>query len=450
MELYPYQQQLIDDLRTSLKQCRSTVAVLGCGGGKSVIAATVAKNATNRGNKVLFLVHVQELLDQIKRTFTNNGVDLDLCDFKMIQTYRRHLQPPDYYNLIIIDEAHLFSKAYQAVIEHHHSAYKVGFTATPVRLTSGGLGNLFADMVTSVTTSWLIDNSYLAPYRYFSVPLADTKSLHIKAGEYVQSEVAELMQTQEVYGNTVANWERLASHCKTIVYCATVEASITTSNEFVSKGYKSVSLDGKTSADERNRAVEAFRNGEVQILCNCQLFSVGFDIPDCDCVVLLRPTQSLPVFIQQSMRSMRYMPDKTALIIDHVGNVYQHGLPDDNREWSLETKKKQENLIKVRECKVCFAVLDAQMQFCPYCDSKLTVAVEKKGTKLVEIDLVELERVENLQKTHLNDAVLTTWEQVVDFQKAKKYKFAWCIRYADKHNIAMPAKYNKMKWRMRR
>jgi superfamily II DNA or RNA helicase len=191
--------------------------------------------------------------------------------------------------------------------------------------------------------------------------------------------------------------------------------------------------------------MESFRRGDTMILCNCELFGEGLDVPDCECTVLLRPTQSLTLYIQQSMRSMRYMPGKTAIIIDHVGNCYLHGLPDDDREWTLEPKAKQENIVKIRECHECFAVYPPTLEKCPYCGAEAVKEIQWKDKKVVDIDLVEMKRQDDIRSTRLADAQLETWAEVVEFQKLHKYKFAWCIRYAVAHGIPIPAKYNYMR-----
>ena len=322
----------------------------------------------------------------------------------------------------------------------------MGFTATPIRLNKGGLGDVYSDLITSVSTQWLIENHYLAPYKYYSVKLADTSKLHTIAGEFKQDEVAELMQNKEIYGDTVKQWKRLAEGKKTIVYCATVKAAKMTAERFSAEGYSSIALDGNTPPSEREQAMRAFREGEVRILCNCELFGEGLDVPDCECVVLLRPTQSLTLFIQQSMRSMRYMPGKTAIIIDHVGACYIHGLPDDERVWSLEPKQKQENIVKIRECKNCFAVYPPSKPKCPYCGVEATHEIRKTDKKTVEVDLVELQRVENLRNTRLEDADLKTWDEIREFQKIKGYKFPWCFRYAVQHGIEIPKEYDRYRW----
>lgn len=447
IELREYQTELINNIRKSIKTGnKSIVAVLGCGGGKSVIQAEIARSAAAKGNWVLFLVHRNELCRQIADTFTRHGVDMNLCSVTMVQTASRHLDAIPEPSLIITDEAHhSTANTYRKIYDRFPNAVKLGFTATPVRLGRGGLGDVYDDLITSVSTKWLIDNHYLSPYKYYSVKLADTSSLHIKSGEYKADEVACLMQNKFIYGETVKQWERLAKNKKTIVYCASIEASKMTAEEFSNAGYISYSLDGSTPKNERADVMERFRKGQIQILCNCELFGEGLDVPDCECTVILRPTQSLTLHIQQSMRSMRYMPDKTAIIIDHVGNCYLHGLPDDDRKWSLESKIKQENTVKIRECKNCFAVYPPTISKCPYCGYEAVKEVQRKDKKTVEIDLVELHRQEDIKNTRLSDAVLDTWAEIVDFQKIKGYKFAWCIRYAAAHDIPIPSKYSYMR-----
>ncbi len=371
---------------------------------------------------------------------------MNLCSVSMIQTVSRNIAKIPEPALIITDEAHhSTANTYRRIYDHFPNALKLGFTATPIRLNSGGLGDVYDDLITSVSTKWLIKNQYLSPYKYYSVKLADTSHLHTKAGEFKADELACLMQNKFIYGETVAQWEKLAKNKKTIVYCASVEASKMTAEEFSNAGYTSVSLDGKTPKIERKAAMERFRSGDVKILCNCNLFGEGLDVPDCECVVLLRPTQSLTLYIQQSMRSMRYMPDKTAIIIDHVGNCYLHGLPDDDRKWTLEPTNKQENIVKIRECPNCYAVYPPALKKCPYCQTEAVREIRHENKTTVEVDLVEIKRKNDLQNTKLSDAILDTWEEIVEFQKAHKYKFAWCIRAAVARNIPVPSKYSYMR-----
>jgi hypothetical protein len=139
------------------------------------------------------------------------------------------------------------------------------------------------------------------------------------------------------------------------------------------------------------------------------------------------------------------MPGKTAIIIDHVGNCYLHGLPDDERTWSLEPKKKQETTVKIRECPACYSVYAPTLSRCPYCGHEAVKEVRRTEKEVVEIDLVEVQRQEDIKNTRLADAQLETWAEVVEFQKLHGYKFAWAIHYAAKRGIQIPHKYDFMR-----
>ena len=447
MKLREYQAELIGKIRLSIMHGhKSIVSVLGCGGGKSVIQAEIAHSATDKGNRVLFLVHRKELCEQITSTFTAQGVDMDRCSVSMVQTVSRHTNKLPEPQIIITDEAHhSTANSYKKIYDAFPDALRLGFTATPCRLNAGGLGEVYEDLITSVSTQWLIENHYLSPYKYYSVKLADTSGLHIKAGDYKADEVAELMQNSEIYGETVKQWEKLARNKKTIAYCASVKAAEETAEQFRQAGYTAASLSGSTPKEQRTQIMQDFRDSKIMILTNCELFGEGLDVPDCECTALLRPTQSLTLYIQQSMRSMRYMPDKTAIIIDHVGNCYLHGLPDDDREWTLEPKAKQANVVKIRECPMCFAVYPPTKQKCPYCGYAAVKEIQRKDKEVVEIDLVEMKRQDDIRNTKYSDLTAESWSDVERIRKARGYKIQWAVRFAVLHEIPVPHKYDNMR-----
>ena len=448
MELRPYQQELIDRIKQSIiNGSKSVCAVLGCGGGKSVIQGVVAKNATAKGNRVLFLVHRKELCEQIQNTFSMCGVDFSLCDVSMVQTVTRRIKTIPEPSIIITDECHhCLSSSYIRIYESFPKALRLGFTATPMRMNEGGLGKVFDELIAGVKTTWLIDNNYLSPYRYFSVKVADLKGLRIKCGDYDIKQVSERMEKQKIYGDTVNTWMDKANGKKTIIYCASIKASKDTVEEFKKHNILAEHLDGETPTTRRREVIEKFRSGEVTVLSNVDLFGEGFDVPDCECVILLRPTKSLTLFIQQSMRSMRYREGKTAIIIDHVGNVHEHGFPDDEREWSLKSKKaKPKCKVLIRECPKCFHVMRISERVCGYCGFTI-VNDQVYEVEKINIELEELKKTDRLKlKPHDYYKTLKTFEQVREFQKAKGYKFAWTLHKCTELRIKIPSKYNYMR-----
>lgn len=411
-----------------------------------MIAGNIAKKATDKGNRVLFLVHRFELCEQISDTFfTLCGVDPELCNIMMIQTARRKLDKIAKPVLIIVDEAHMFNKAYEKVFSFFSDSFKIGFTATPCRLNQGGLGNLFEDLLTSVSTRWLIDNKYLSEYRYFSFPLIDTSKLHTRAGEFVQEEVEKLLDNKAVFSGTVNQYQKITPGKKAMIYCGSIKASKEIVEEFNRNSITAAHVDGTMSKKERERIVSEYRQGKITVVSNVDLFGVGFDDKDIEVTILLRPTQSLALAVQQNMRCMRYKEGKTAIILDCCGNVVRHGLPDDNREWTLEPKKKQENMVKIRECPNCYAVYPPKLDKCPYCGYAAVKEVQRKDKKTVEIDLVEVKRQENIKNTSYWDLKPQSWADLEEIRKAKGYKIQWAIRYADNHSIQVPSKYSYMR-----
>lgn len=449
LELRPYQLDLINDIKSEIRSGKKSIcAVLGCGGGKSVIQGTIAASATAKKNRVLFLVHRKELCEQISNTFKICGVDFDYCSVAMVATVSRRLDKTQEPQLIITDEAHhALAATYKKIYEHYPKALRLGFTATPCRLGTGGLGEVFDSLVEGVSTEWLINNNYLAPYRYYSINLADLTGVRTSRGEYNQADLAEIMQRSKIYGSTVSEYKRLANGKRTIVYLASIKASLMTAYEFAKNGISAAHLDGETPAKKRAETIERFRNGEIDVLCNVDLFGEGFDVPDCECVILVRPTQSLTLHIQQSMRSMRYKPGKEAIIIDLVGNVYRHGLPDDKREWSLESSKKskEQNKVNVKQCPACMATIPSNVRTCR-CGFTFPVE-EREELEQLDLEMHEVNSEDFLRlKPYGYYKEIKTFEEMRRFQKAKKYKFAWTIRKCVELGIEIPDKYDEMRW----
>ena len=343
MNLRQYQIDLIEKARDAYRHgARAPCIVLPCGGGKSVIVADIAKSSTAKGNRVLFLVHRKELVDQIKNTFSWWGVDMERCDVMMVQTASRRIQkiiPPQ---LIITDESHhSVSRSYRVVYEAFPSAQRISFTATPVRLDGSGLADVNDRLVVGVSAKWLIENHYLAPYDYYAPSISDLTGIKIQHGEYETKSVERVLIDSTVFGNVIKYYRQLADGKQAICYCTSIAHSKAMTEEFNAHGIRAIHIDGDTPKQERDDIISRFRNGEITILCNVDLISEGFDVSDCECAILLRPTKSLTLYIQQSMRCMRYKPNKRAIIIDHVGNYARFGLPDAERNWTLEGRKKE-------------------------------------------------------------------------------------------------------------
>lgn len=296
---------------------------------------------THNKNNVLFLVHRKELIDQIRNTLTMNDVDMNFVNLGMVQTVVRRLEKTSEPALIIIDESHhVLANSYKKIINHFSNAKVVGFTATPVRINGGGLGDINDMLIEKVNVKWLIENQFLSPYKYFAPEVIQTSNLDIKrTGEYDITQLDDQFNQRKVWGDVIKHYQKLADGQQAILYASSLYQSQKMAASFEQVGITAAHIDGKTPKAERDHIIQQFRNGEIKVLCNLDLIGEGFDVPDCSTVIMLRPTQSLSLYIQQSMRGMRYRPEKTSIIIDHVGNVSRFGLPDMERTWTLEPKK---------------------------------------------------------------------------------------------------------------
>lgn len=440
IELYDYQKAMIENLSKAWHEgYKRPCIVLPCGGGKSVIASEIAKRTTDNNKEVMFLVHRQELCEQIENSFRNYGVNMNLCTVNMVQTASRHT---DKFNpsLIITDENHhCVANTYRKIYNAFPSAYSVGLTATPCRLNGGGLGEINDKLIIGVTAKWLIANNRLAPYRYYAPQLADMSGLKMRAGDYSQEEAAELLNKPQIYGDVINYYKELADGQKAVCYCPTIAYSQMIANAFNLADIPAKHIDGSTPKDIRKQIVSDFRQGKIKILCNVDLISEGFDVPDCSVSILLRPTKSLNLYIQQSMRCMRYQPNKTATIIDHVGNVHRHGLPDADRQWTLEPKpesKRTSGGVKVKQCPECFFTHNPAPA-CPNC-GYVYIPTKEELKEQREAKLIEISKVS------LADADLKSWDDIRDFQQAHKFKFAWCLHYAERNGIQIPSQYSYM------
>ena len=441
MELRDYQIDLIDKVKQSWKDgYKAPCIVAPCGSGKSVILAEMAKRAADNKKNVLFMVHRKELCEQINKTFVNYGVDMHYCKIWMVQTLKNKIdkiEPPD---LILVDENHhALASTYRNIFELF-KCHRIGVTATPVRLDGSGLEDVNDVLLESVSAKWLIDNKFLSPAKVYSAPLINLSGVNVKKGEYDSRQCEELLDKSVIYGNIIESYKEKANGKKAIIYCVSVDYSKKIQEQFTEAGILTAHIDGTTPVKEREQVINDFKSGKIQVLTNCDIISEGFDVPDCECVILLRPTKSLTLYIQQSMRSMRYMPNKEAIILDHVANVFRFGLPWKDREWSLEGKKSKKTKKKDEEdnsswtCEDCYCTWAKEDgRICPDCGKELAMSEREIKTKetiaLIEIteDMFkrsrkekreELKRIQE-EKGYKKGWV---WHQIQDFEKKHREK----------------------------
>ncbi|WP_322192028.1 DEAD/DEAH box helicase [Limosilactobacillus fermentum] len=451
-KLRDYQQETISNLYKSMRSGhRSIMVQQPPRTGKTVIMADIARRATAKGNRVLFVVHRQEIVQQVIETFQADGVDMNLTKIGMVQTITRHTADLDPPQIIFVDEAHhALARTYKRILEAFPDAYKLLFTATPYRLNGEGFTDIADDLIIGKPVSWLIDHRFLAPVDYYAPSQIDTSKLRTKrTGDYSEDSIKEAMKPK-IYGNAVKHYEKLGGGKQAIAYTYNVDSALKLAQAFNSHGVTARAVSGSTPKEERNQIIEDYRAGRIRIVTNAELFTEGLDLPNVDCVIMLRPTQSLSLYLQFAMRSMNPREGKTAIIIDHVGNVERFGLPTDDRQWSLEGRKKGKSssgatIKSVTVCPVCFASFYRTNDICPYCGSPLGEEKELEVVDDVQLKKVTKSRlaiVKRIQSSAIMKNVdgkrpseLNSLKEIQAYAKLKNYKPGWAYHYAKQRGL---------------
>ena len=371
--LRPYQEASVDAIRAAFaEQHRRVLFVLPTGGGKTIVFAYITTHAVALGNRVVILAHRQEIADQISTALDAMGVPHgrlqpghaatdDLVQVGMVQTVARRLETLPAPALVVIDEAHhCVAATYSGITDAWSHAWVLGVTATPERLDGVGLRDAFDTMVLGPDVSELIAGGHLAPFRYLapssSVDLSRVRSL---GGDFNSADLEAAMDQDAITGDVVEHYLRHLAGRTALCFCVTVAHAERVAVRFRDAGIPAASIDGTMSSEQRHSLVNKLRTGDIRVLTSCEIISEGFDAPAVGGAILLRPTQSFALHRQQIGRCLRPKPDgSAAVIVDHVGNAFRHGLPDAPHKWSLDSRKRtqterQQSTDGIRTCPAC-------------------------------------------------------------------------------------------------
>ena len=419
--------------------------------------AEIARRTTKNNNRVMFLIHRKEVLDQAVKTFRNQGVNPDLLTAGMVQTLTRRVDKLPIPNVILVDEAHhALAKSYQRILKQFPKAIVLLFTATPHRTGRIQLDQIADDIIVGQSIHELTEKGFLAPFRYFQPPDDfDSKLLKRNStGDYTAESMQQAMSTK-IFGHIVKQYKRIADGMQAVVYTYSIDSAVEIARKFNSEGISAVEVDGTTPKEKRDLAVRKFREQEIKILVNVNLFTEGVDLPNVDCVIMARPTASLALYLQFSMRCLNPRPGKTAIIIDNANNFKTFGYPDDDRDWKQAIKSgKQKNKslltdsgISIITCDYCFAVVKASEVKdgkCPICGKPIKVHEAKPVS---DVDLVEAtkERQNTIREIVKNDLLrsvvnksvseLHSLRELQAYAKLHGYKKGWCYYIAKRKGI---------------
>lgn len=447
MQLRPYQQQLINGIRLQYQLGRKSVlAVLPTGGGKTVCFSYIAEQASRKGNRVLVLVHRQELLDQASRAMPmphgriSAGRSMDLShavQVASVQTVARrlHLLPRDFFQLLVVDEAHhTTAGTWAKVVQHFAAAKLLGVTATPIRSDGRGLGEHYQAMVQGPTAEQLTDQGFLAAAKVLAPPGFDSTGLRKRMGDFDPKQAEQRVGT--IMGDCLGHYRKHLPGQTAIAFCCSVAHAEAVARLFISAGVPAASIDGTMDAANRRQLLADLAIGRIRILTSCALIGEGVDVPSVGGCILLRPTASTSLHLQMIGRCLRPQPGKRAVVLDHVGNTLRLGHHLEPREWTLDGLKKRDRdqAPSVKVCPQCFATSASAVQVCREC-GHVFAPQERRELQQVDGELVEMAVAKRREQSSARDL-----EALRELAQQRGYKRGWAervyqARLAKRHGI---------------
>jgi len=422
---WPHQSRCFAELRIVTPKYQRVLVVAPTGAGKTQCGAMVCASAVAKGSRVLWVAHTTELVNQPASVFMGHGLRVGiiqadrprdpgaLIQVATCQTLAR--REIDAYDIIVFDEVHLRvgTETAARIIASNPRAQILGLTATPWRLDGKPMGTLFNYILPLATYAELIAFGALVPSRVFAPPRSrpDLSGIHIVNGEFDKHGVEEAVNQPELVGDIVSTYDRNAwtpyGHRQAVVFAHSIAHSIALAKAFRDCGHRTEHLDFRTPPRDRERLLEQFKASEIDVLCNKDILTAGFDHPGLGCVIDASPTMSLARYRQRIGRGMRADVGKVDLLVhDHSGNVFRHGFAHADREWTLDDARQEspkDSMPSLRTCGVCFAVF-SPVPVCPACGYAFPVEVrelKQRDGVLEEIQSVETDDVRHRREFFL-------------------------------------------------
>ena len=419
IELYQDQMELVQELREVMRRIlregrrKSILVQAATGAGKSVISAFMIASSRAKKTRSAFVVPRKELLKQMADTFSkfhiphsyvaagnpfNQHSYTHICSAMSLINRLDHINP----QVVFIDETHFGTGALETIINYYldKGAWVIGLSATPMKMSGQGLEDWYEEMVCGKSIRWLIDNKRLSEYRGFAPSHVDLQGMNKSGGDYARGQLDDKMSDNVIIGDAVKHYKEHAAGLLNIAFCAGIKSSQLTAERFRAEGVIAVHVDGKTSSSDLRQIMRDYATHQIEVLTNSDLLTFGFDLAsnagmpvNVQCISDLRPTTSLPLQLQKWGRGLRYDGD-THLMFDHANNFEKHGLPCDEREWTLASheagsRDPYEITVDVRQCPVCYRCHEPGPK-CPSCGYEYPP--QSREIEEIEGDLVEIER----------------------------------------------------------
>ena len=414
--LRDYQKHAVTQTYRALRNHHRVMLQLPTGSGKTHVAMKMIEDGLRNGRRINFCVDRLTLLDQTLDRFIETGFDVGVVQgghpmFRphapvqvvSLQTLaRRPRRNWPIADLFIFDEAHTHYGITGEVMENWNALKYIGLSATPF---TRGLGLHYDHLVVGATTEQLMLDGYLSKYTAFGPSQPDLRGVRQSNGDYNTRDLERRMSF--ITGDIMTHFKKHAGMRKTIVFTPTVAYAEHLAAEFNKLGAAADYVNGKDSDDRRREVLTAYRNGDIQVLCNCEVLIKGYDQPDIEVGIIARPTRSLALHIQMLGRLLRTAPGKErAIILDHAGNIQRLGFPDDQLPTELCTREKGVSSVDKREedepepwnCPQCHQLVPPATRECPNCGfiprpRNEVVVQEGSLRKLAKVGAVEQQEV---------------------------------------------------------
>lgn len=369
------------------KSKQSVMLQMPTGTGKTRLFSSLLKDlqkfasVSDREINCLVMVHRQELVEQIVKELSKgygleSGIiqagykqELDkVIQVASVQTLSRrlHIWKEKKFDVVIVDEAHhVPAESYRTILKSYPDSKLLGVTATPYRLSGEGFTDIFEELIISPSIKQFIDRGYLSRYEYYSVRSNSEVQRELDSvttfqnGDYTDADMTRICDNDHIRAQIVETYQKYAPGKKGIIYTINKVHNNNLCADFNRVGIRTVAIDSKTPALVRKKYIDDFKSGLIDIICNVNIFSEGFDCPDIEFIQLARPTQSLSMFLQQIGRGLRAVEGKEkCLFLDNVGLYNRFGLPSANRKWmyhflgheeDYEPKRKKRNQVQKRQ-----------------------------------------------------------------------------------------------------
>jgi DNA repair protein RadD len=405
--LFPDQIQVKNELRAKARAgFKRPLLVAPCGFGKSHTAGDIILEAIAKGNRVIYLVNRRELVKDMSKRLKKLGIFHGILMGQQshgthmpvliasVDTLRNRLKDIVAPDLVFVDECHMFvTEKSMAVLDtlEENGAFIILMTATPWLLSGKGMREIADCMVEGPQVADLIERGRLAIPEIYAPEQPDLSNVHLtQSGEYDEEEAAQVMKSRKLIGDMVKHWKELAPGRKTVGFAVNRATAEEYAEAFNAAGISSIAVDANTPDKDRGDKLgrdtvwAKLAAGEIRVVWSVGIISYGWDVPEVDCLILARPTMSLSLCLQQIGRGLRSSPGKTnCIILDHAGNTIKlypggsNGLPDTERKWSLEPRRKRGGIMEEQ------AELDELPLVCPKCPGPpvAPARVLKPGTR---------------------------------------------------------------------